>query len=594
MKPISVISIISATLLFVSCSGLHLDGRPYTYEEAVEKTRSIWNQYDLVKAYVDPVPAGTVFNIPISSDGTQYETTPDYDAWLIFADTDIHSNGGRHFKWIFVNKKTGKVEQLDTFCEPIMDYDWSIEEYNAHISLVKMSDYYKSMFLKTKSSAENSPDIVPRNSSSSDWAVIISGGVNKENNHVRYWNDCSWIYKVLRQCYGFSKDHIFPLISDGTDPAQDRNLGNTYDSSPTDLDGDGVADVQYSATLSNLSSVFSTLSSNVQSGDNVLVYVIDHGSRTNSTSYICLWNGQTLSPTALASMVSSIDSGAHIHFVLGQCFSGGFISALSGSNRTVVTACKENESSYSLYGSNTYDEFVYHWTNAIAGQTPDGDVISADSNGDGFISIHEAYTYAKNTDYYYTHDFEHPQYNSSPSLFGAHYDLIGNYSYIPTISGPKDLSSSGYSTYSISDTPPGSTVSWSLQVGAATSPLGSGLTKSLSNIYSSLPYVASTLTASVSSSIIYTDSQTVRLWVPGIHFNSGLIQDSSPEFLLWQNPHGATGFIWATDDPNVEIQFQGYYFTEYRTISGESPAYTQVWVTFENALGESTTIVRME
>lgn len=68
----------------------------------------------------------------------------------------------------------------------------------------------------------------------------------------RYWNDCSEIYKTLINVYQYPKSHIFVLMSDGTSSGLDRNLGLTefgpFDSSPTDLDGDNIADITHYAT----------------------------------------------------------------------------------------------------------------------------------------------------------------------------------------------------------------------------------------------------------------------------------------------------------------------------------------------------------
>jgi len=69
------------------------------------------------------------------------------------------------------------------------------------------------------------------------YAFIISGGADQSNNHIRYWNDCAFIYRTLVQYYGYAHDHIRVCMSDGTNPAVDRSDGTN---SPTDLDGNGT------------------------------------------------------------------------------------------------------------------------------------------------------------------------------------------------------------------------------------------------------------------------------------------------------------------------------------------------------------------
>ena len=56
------------------------------------------------------------------------------------------------------------------------------------------------------------------------YAIILSGGVNKMSNYERYWNDCSFIYQTLVNKYGVPKENIFPIMSDGTNTAEDMRL----------------------------------------------------------------------------------------------------------------------------------------------------------------------------------------------------------------------------------------------------------------------------------------------------------------------------------------------------------------------------------
>lgn len=53
------------------------------------------------------------------------------------------------------------------------------------------------------------------------YAVILSGGYDKMSNHERYWNDCSFIYQTLINRYGVPKGHIYPIMADGNNPAED-------------------------------------------------------------------------------------------------------------------------------------------------------------------------------------------------------------------------------------------------------------------------------------------------------------------------------------------------------------------------------------
>lgn len=73
------------------------------------------------------------------------------------------------------------------------------------------------------------------------YAIILNGGMYPEANYLAAWNSCSYVYRTLVQGYGVPKDHIYPLMSDGDDPAADtHDLANKIlISQNLDLDGDG-------------------------------------------------------------------------------------------------------------------------------------------------------------------------------------------------------------------------------------------------------------------------------------------------------------------------------------------------------------------
>ena len=111
-------------------------------------------------------------------------------------------------------------------------------------------------------------------------AVIVNGGRNKLTNHERYWNDCSFLYRTLRHTYHIPQRNITVLMSDGGDTADDmiRADGWGFRSSPTDLDGDGQPDVNYSAKREILVSVLYDLSKKLTTNDHLFLFFVDHGS----------------------------------------------------------------------------------------------------------------------------------------------------------------------------------------------------------------------------------------------------------------------------------------------------------------------------
>lgn len=337
------------------------------------------------------------------------EKTPTYRAWFFFIDDFPNANWDHPCRYVFVNIENGRSEIFDRVRPPYLDRMISVLKYkgNTDLKLNEISVQEK----ESKHIKSVSTNPIQNNH---NYAVIINGGINKYNNHFRYWNDCSLIYKTLINTYNYNKDNIFVLMSDGTSPADDRLLLNgTFDSSPLDLDNDGIDDIQYAATPTNIHNVFTTLSNTLTSSDTLFIFTMDHGGQTNGNSvYLYLWNGSTISDVEFATEVNRVNAGKMI-FCMGQCHSGGFIDNLQAPGRVIMTACDYDEFSY---GSSYYDTFVNLWTNAING------TVGADSNSDGFVSIHEAFLYAEN----YDTEQETPQYSASPLNCGD-YLTLSNY-----------------------------------------------------------------------------------------------------------------------------------------------------------------------
>ena len=249
------------------------------------------------------------------------------------------------------------------------------------------------------------------------YALLVNGGRNRLTNHERYWNDCSFLYRTLRNKFHIPKRNITVLMSDGGDPEPDmlRADARGFTSSPTDLDGDGQPDVNDAATDHTLSNVLIKLSRELTSEDHLFLFVVDHGGSKDkqNDSYIWLWGDKQLSDKHLSLLINLFDIGS-INILMGQCYSGGFIDDLIGNHRIMTTACSGSEQSW-ISPDKPYDEFVYHWICAVNGADEKGNRVDADINGDGKVSMEEAYTYAMRHD----RVNETPQYVSQPWELGT-------------------------------------------------------------------------------------------------------------------------------------------------------------------------------
>lgn len=259
------------------------------------------------------------------------------------------------------------------------------------------------------------------------YAVILSGGVDRISNYERYWNDCSFIYQTLTKKYGIPKENIIPIMSDGDNPAPDMLLTTGgFASQSLDIDFDGKDEIKLSAIKSNVANTLDKLQSKMHKDDHLFFFVIDHGGSTdnNTNSYICLWNRETLYDYELAQMLKPIlDKKVNVNVVLGQCFAGGFNDNLSKIGCVVASACKGSESSWACPDI-PYDEFVYQWTCAVNEANHNKVPVKSDADKNGFVSMDEAFKYAKSTDRWVASGRENPVYTSNPKSLGE--DLAFN------------------------------------------------------------------------------------------------------------------------------------------------------------------------
>lgn len=335
--------------------------------------------------------------------------------WLVFADLMPEANWEHPCKYIYVsdNKEDGEytVAVVDSVRPP----------HSGDFEPMKLSQITRDrMELESSEKAKRAGaarmmksgplPIYSTPFSSKTYAVILSGGLSPADNAERYWNDCSYMYKTLTRNFGLPKENVKVLMSDGKSPGLDRNLNISFspdlDSSPLDLDGDGECDIDFSASKDTLAMVFDELKNKLTDNDHLLVFVTDHGGydEYNDKSYINLWNGERLYPDEFASYFNGFNAG-YVSFVLGQCYSGGFIPALKADNHIVMTACAEKELSYRCRAFDlNYNEFLYHWISALNRTDTFGNTLPVSQtlpNGElAPVTLKRAFDYAVEKDAY--------------------------------------------------------------------------------------------------------------------------------------------------------------------------------------------------
>lgn len=229
MKKTTLILISATVALLFSCKKENRfyndDGSPITMEQALEIVRDDVDFYDWVEISTEIIKKGTKFTNYL--DTTQRTYKIPYDSWVVMINTEPSANSGRFWIYSYVNAYTGRVEKTS--------WQWSIPK-EFEVKIIKRrtmqhrplspGDIFPSSGHSVSTRSENT-------SSSDNWAVIISGGMNSSFNYERYWNDCSAIYKCLRQVYNYQRDRIIVLMSDGTSSGLDRQMNDgTYTTSP--------------------------------------------------------------------------------------------------------------------------------------------------------------------------------------------------------------------------------------------------------------------------------------------------------------------------------------------------------------------------
>ena len=236
------------------------------------------------------------------------------------------------------------------------------------------------------------------------YAILFSGGIRPVKAHMRYWNDVTLYYNMLIWMFAFDPANITVIYKDGAPE-------------------NGYAPVHYAASTAGVNAAFAALAGKMDRNDLFFFFATNHGDEArDDISPIpddelanadkideCLfyYNCQdVLYDEALATLIDGLEF-QRMCCVLGQCTSGGMVWDLRGPNRVICTACSEIENSN---GSEPYDVFVGLFASALIGLNQyTGEPVDADEDGNGQVSIYEAFHWAVD------HDWkpETPQYEDN-------------------------------------------------------------------------------------------------------------------------------------------------------------------------------------
>lgn len=206
------------------------------------------------------------------------------------------------------------------------------------------------------------------------YAILLSGGINKKFNYVRYRNDLEFAYKVLIEDCGYEAENIQIFFADG------KNLKYENRDIPT-----------VAAIRSDIIQALGRMADNLHAEDGFTLIVSNHGGSEDQGS-IRLWGKESLELEVLVRLLNQIKAKKTI--ILGECY-GGNILNMDVDNACIVTANDKGFVSYACLDCKryAYDEFLLHFLSFIHGMYPDGQIIPTGEN-----DITKAYEYTLASD----------------------------------------------------------------------------------------------------------------------------------------------------------------------------------------------------
>ena len=130
-----------------------------------------------------------------------------------------------------------------------------------------------------------------------------------------------------------------------------------------------------------------------------------------------------MNDTELATEIDKVNAG-YVSILMLQCYGGGFINKLAKENRVIMTASSGDERAWASTLDN-YGWFLMPWIAAVSGLDINGKTVNADTDGDGKVSMYEAFLYAKEHDSAAIRGKETPQYSSVNEHLGEYITLNG-------------------------------------------------------------------------------------------------------------------------------------------------------------------------
>lgn len=348
----------------------------------------------------------------------------EHPSWCFFINPTPNSNWQHKCKYARVSSVDGNMVVITKTMPPVDWEKWTnISAQQSDLrSYTTNSQVNYGLYSKNKTSKVNDHA----------YAVIISGGQSPNGRCIAFWNNASMTYQALRDICGVKKENIHVLMSGGVNATNDIVIDEKkkkYMTSPKDLDGDKVWDVNDACTYTTIKNTLSNLAGKLTTSDELYILLDTHGALNS----VALWDpidDEGMTASQFKEAIAPIKAKS-ITIVITACQGGSFIDDLKGPNRTVISSSRSDESSWMGAVSLFYDPFLAAGTGFFAddrlsfkdsnsdGKKQSTEYLYADADKNGSVSNIEAFAYAlteNGQDHSINADsswHEYPQYWSS-------------------------------------------------------------------------------------------------------------------------------------------------------------------------------------
>jgi PKD repeat protein len=359
---------------------------------------------------LSPVAAGTLVQ------GWSTSFTPRFTGWLVIIDDTPKANWEHPVRWV----QKADNDQQEVTLHTSMPKNVALSRTGGDAPIIGGTNDIGSGYSGGNTGYGGGTASCANIECTNCYALLVSGGFDRENNFNRYYDDLSAMYRTLRQTYCYPEDHIYVLMSDGqAEGGIDQRTGETtYADSPKDLDGLGrTNDIFGPAGRADLEQVLRSLRGDplrgdvvapgihtLEAGDDLFIFTTNHGGKDPASDRVrlWLWDQEFIWDDEFAALLDG-SRARSITMTMEQCYSGGFVDNFMGSagsqTRVITTAASPTEPSYG-------NDFSFWWIEGATGpanQLPKG-------NEDRLISFLEGFGYAVDHDPSAAQHLETPMY----------------------------------------------------------------------------------------------------------------------------------------------------------------------------------------